>query len=528
MANEQISLFSQANKDALRLQAGTDRAINTRTASYTPVRADENKLISMNLASAQNTVTIPPNSSVPFQIGTELKILQIGKGQTKLVAGSGVTLGRSGRDTNVQGTGFEGGLYCPAQWAMATLKKVATDTWAIAWDDSMCGEGVVEYAANGNYTLQQGDKFIWGGGDLNLTIPDSSVVAFPAGWTVTILNSNEQGVPPGVSTITVTGSGDAAIDTARARILTVDKGECVRLHHYHSSSNNWQMIGQANAHHEVTKVGMAPAGNACTLETVGARRGWRIRPIQQSSYGQRNNGVGVYYFRTATSNQGVRTKGTYDATGSAIQSSGTGSRSNVMWNPDATDQFGSWVGVDFGAGVTKTITEIEIDPGQSFTQAEENPTRFVLEVTEGDNVTNWRKVCEFQTKASFHGYSPQIFTVPLRFQPQSNGHDVLATDTASRTLTGADMDRVLNSNHATVAQVYTIPPNSTVPFPIGAEIHLSQDGAAAASFTAGAGVTIQVPTGKVAGGQCAGQYNTITARKMATNTWRVGPAGDMA
>ena len=41
---------------------------------------------------AANTLTVPPNSSVAFPVGTSIPIRQAGAGQTTIVAGSGVAI----------------------------------------------------------------------------------------------------------------------------------------------------------------------------------------------------------------------------------------------------------------------------------------------------------------------------------------------------------------------------------------------------------------------------------------------------
>lgn len=94
---------------------------NTQTASYTAVIADKDKLVEMNNASANN-FTVPPNSSVAFAVGAQIRILQIGAGQTTVVAGAGVTINSTP------------GLKLRAQWSSATLIKRATDTWVLIGD----------------------------------------------------------------------------------------------------------------------------------------------------------------------------------------------------------------------------------------------------------------------------------------------------------------------------------------------------------------------------------------------------------
>ena len=92
---------------------------NRQTASYTLVLTDAYKMIETNNASANN-VTIPPNSSVAFPVGTTIDVAQYGAGQTTIVAGSGVTLRSAG--------GF---LKLSAQYSVASIRKVGTDEWYV-------------------------------------------------------------------------------------------------------------------------------------------------------------------------------------------------------------------------------------------------------------------------------------------------------------------------------------------------------------------------------------------------------------
>ena len=90
--------------------------------TYTLALTDDGKLVEMNNASA-NTLTVPPNSSVAFPVGSQILVLQTGAGQTTLVAGAGVTVNSK-----------DGNLKLSAQWCAATLVKRATDTWVAIGD----------------------------------------------------------------------------------------------------------------------------------------------------------------------------------------------------------------------------------------------------------------------------------------------------------------------------------------------------------------------------------------------------------
>lgn len=88
--------------------------------SYTLVLTDESKIIQTTSSSAV-TITIPPNSSVPFDIGTIIGVEQFGTGVVTIAGGAGVTI----RSLN-------GNLDLAGQYATATLRKVNTNEWLLA------------------------------------------------------------------------------------------------------------------------------------------------------------------------------------------------------------------------------------------------------------------------------------------------------------------------------------------------------------------------------------------------------------
>ena len=95
-------------------------AINAQTGTtYTTVLSDDGKLVTCDNASAI-ALTIPPNSSVAYGIGTQINIMQLGAGQVTITAGAGVTLRSAGSK-----------LKTNAQYAVATCCKIATDTWVV-------------------------------------------------------------------------------------------------------------------------------------------------------------------------------------------------------------------------------------------------------------------------------------------------------------------------------------------------------------------------------------------------------------
>lgn len=95
-------------------------AINAQTGTtYTTVLADDGKLVTLDNGSAI-TLTIPPNGTVAYGIGTQINIMQLGAGQVTIAPGAGVTLRSAGSKLKTQ-----------AQYAVATCCKIATDTWVV-------------------------------------------------------------------------------------------------------------------------------------------------------------------------------------------------------------------------------------------------------------------------------------------------------------------------------------------------------------------------------------------------------------
>jgi hypothetical protein len=90
---------------------------NRQTASYTLVLGDANKLVELNVATA-NTLTVPLNSSVAFPIGTQILIAQYGAGACTITAAGGVTLRSEGSKLKTNG-----------QYSGSTLVKIGENEW---------------------------------------------------------------------------------------------------------------------------------------------------------------------------------------------------------------------------------------------------------------------------------------------------------------------------------------------------------------------------------------------------------------
>jgi N-acyl-L-homoserine lactone synthetase len=95
-------------------------AINAQTGTtYSVVLSDDGKLLTCDNA-ASIALTIVPNSSVAFGIGTQINIMQLGAGTVTITAGAGVTLQSAGSK-----------LKTDAQYAVATCLKIASDSWVV-------------------------------------------------------------------------------------------------------------------------------------------------------------------------------------------------------------------------------------------------------------------------------------------------------------------------------------------------------------------------------------------------------------
>jgi hypothetical protein len=93
--------------------------LNTQTNNYTLVLTDSAKVVEVNATTAK-TLTVPPNSSVAFPVGTVIEVDQIGAGQVTITPGAGVTLHALG-----------GALKLSGQYAACSLRKRGTDEWVV-------------------------------------------------------------------------------------------------------------------------------------------------------------------------------------------------------------------------------------------------------------------------------------------------------------------------------------------------------------------------------------------------------------
>jgi hypothetical protein len=96
-------------------------------------------------------------------------------------------------------------------------------------------------------------------------------------------------------------------------------------------------------------------------------------------------------------------------------------------------------------------------------------------------------------------------------------YNVATVSGTTHTFTAANRSTEVQFTNASSVTA-TIPPNSSVPFPIGSVLKGIQAGAGSVTLAAGAGVTLVAPDNLLS---TAKQYGFITAIKTATDTWQV-------
>jgi hypothetical protein len=110
-----------ADTDEVSLEENVRYLSTNAGTSYTLVAGDRGKLILCSNASPQ-TVTVPPNASVAYSIGTQIDLVQTGAGVLTVAQGGGVTVNAT------PSRAFR------AQYSGASLVKTATDTWLLMGD----------------------------------------------------------------------------------------------------------------------------------------------------------------------------------------------------------------------------------------------------------------------------------------------------------------------------------------------------------------------------------------------------------
>jgi len=124
------TLLGRATTDTLTNKTLTDpvvtESVNAQTGTtYTPVLGDAKQMVTLSNASAI-TVTIPPNSSVAYAVGSKIDFIAKGAGQVSFAQGSGVTI----RSTGATATAPK----LRVQYSAATCWYEGSDVWYIVGD----------------------------------------------------------------------------------------------------------------------------------------------------------------------------------------------------------------------------------------------------------------------------------------------------------------------------------------------------------------------------------------------------------
>ena len=97
---------------------------------------------------------------------------------------------------------------------------------------------------------------------------------------------------------------------------------------------------------------------------------------------------------------------------------------------------------------------------------------------------------------------------------------------ASYTAVLADGNNTLVTINNASANTFTIPPNSSVAFPVGTILNIAQTGAGQTTITQGSGVTITSTGATASAPKTRAQYSGATAVQTSANNWLV--LGDLA
>lgn len=93
-----------------------------KTSSYTVALSDAGKTLTIDSASDLD-VTIPPNSSTAFPVGSRLDVVRVGTGAVTFVPDTGVTVNSKNSNKKIA-----------ARYSAASIIKTDTNTWVLIGD----------------------------------------------------------------------------------------------------------------------------------------------------------------------------------------------------------------------------------------------------------------------------------------------------------------------------------------------------------------------------------------------------------
>jgi hypothetical protein len=93
-----------------------------KTSSYTVTLSDAGKTLTIDSASNLD-ITVPPNSSTLFPLGSRIDVVRVGSGTVTFVQGSGVVINSKNSNKKIS-----------ARYSAATIIKTDTNTWVLIGD----------------------------------------------------------------------------------------------------------------------------------------------------------------------------------------------------------------------------------------------------------------------------------------------------------------------------------------------------------------------------------------------------------
>lgn len=166
------------------------------------------------------------------------------------------------------------------------------------------------------------------------------------------------------------------------------------------------------------------------------------------------------------------------------------------------------------AWTTRTVAQVKTDLGLTGTNSGDQTTIVGITGTTAQFNTALSDN-DFATLAGTETLTNKTLTAPVITE------SINAQVGTTYTFVLTDASKLVTMSNA-AAITATVPPNSTVAFPVGTMIDLAQIGAGKVTVAQGAGVTVN---GTPSLG-CRAQYSTATLIKLATDTWLL--AGDLA
>lgn len=127
--------------DGLVIYATKTNNISQVTNNYTLVAGDLGKTIEVDAPSLK-TLTVPSNASVPFDIGAEIRIVQLGTGGVDIVGDIGVVINVDGGDLKLQ-----------RQYSSGVLYKKNIDSWVLIQKTTPINQMYLRSANNTLYSI---------------------------------------------------------------------------------------------------------------------------------------------------------------------------------------------------------------------------------------------------------------------------------------------------------------------------------------------------------------------------------------